>query len=75
MLLADAHRGLHVVAASRDQPGLEHLRREVLRIGGEVLHEALEVLSRGAGDEGGAAPVVQQRAGDFRAGGRREAAR
>ena len=69
VLLADAHGGLHVVAAVGDSLGLQDLRGEVLGVGVEVAQQALEVGGGGTGGEGGAAPVVEQRSGDFRAAG------
>jgi hypothetical protein len=48
---------------------LEHLRGEVLGVGVEVAHEALEVGGVGSGGEGRAAPVVEERAGEGFAAG------
>ena len=65
VLLADAHEGLHLVSVLEGRLGLKHLRGEVLRVGVEVAHEALEVGGCGSGGEGGAAPVVEQSAGEI----------
>ncbi len=70
VLLADAHGGLEMVLLPGEDSGLKDLWGEVLWIGGQVLHQAVKVRGFGSGDEGRAAPVVQQGSRDT--GGRRE---
>ena len=67
--LADAHPGLDVVAGLGGHSCLHDFWAEVLGVGVEVAHEALEVGGGGTGGEGGAAPVVEECAGDVGAGG------
>src|SRR5207244_2922127 len=71
--LAHAHPGLNVISLFSQRPGLEHLRREVFWIGVEVPEQPFELCSFGLWSKGRTAPVVQQRAGEIGAFGRREA--
>ncbi len=72
MMLADAHRRLHVVCALCEDASLKYLWSKVLGVGVEVAHEAFEVGGCGAVGEGGAAPVVEKRAGEVGVGGGRD---
>lgn len=60
MLLTHAHRGLKVVVMLGKNSGLENLRCETLRVGGEVFHQAFETCCIRAGDEGSAPPVMEE---------------
>lgn len=59
--LADAHEDLELVTVAGQDFCLEHLRRKMLRVGGKVAHEVLEIGGFGSGDEGGPAPMVNKR--------------
>lgn len=72
MLLADAHCHLVAVAALLQNVGGEHLRGVVLRVGSEIAEELIHLGGGDAGDEGRAAPMVEQGAGEFLAVRRRE---
>lgn len=69
VVLTDAHPCLEAVVLLGEGLGLNDLGREVLRVGAEVFHEALEVGGGRSGGKRGAAPVVEEGSGEWRSGG------
>ncbi len=60
VVLAEAHRGLEVVAVGGEEGGAEDFGGEVPGVGGEVAEEVVEGGGGGVGNEGGAAPMVEE---------------
>jgi hypothetical protein len=65
--LAHPHYGLKTIAPLREDFRLQHLRRKVLRVGAEVLHQPLEIRRGSPWRKRSAAPVVQHGSGEDRA--------
>jgi hypothetical protein len=69
VVLANAHPCMEVIVLLGEGFGLDDLGGEMLRVGVEVFHEALEVSGGGSGGEGGTAPVVEECSGEGWCGG------